>query len=62
MVAFVNIQGGTLLIGISDDGSIKGVQDGENYEEYFSNIARNNIIPALDVTTDILTIDKNYCG
>jgi len=34
------------------------VQEGKNYEEYFSNIARNNIIPALDVATDILIYEN----
>jgi len=58
MVAFANTQGGNLLIGISDDGSVKGVQEDKNYEEFFSNIARNNIIPALDVATDILIYDN----
>ncbi|MDQ6951174.1 MAG: ATP-binding protein [Mariprofundales bacterium] len=57
MVAFANTQGGHLLIGVTDDGSVKGVQEDKNYEEYISNIARNNIIPALDVVTDSLTVD-----
>ena len=58
MVAFANTQGGNLLIGVSDDGSVKAVLEDKNYEEYFSNIARNNIIPALDVATDILIYEN----
>lgn len=35
-----------------------GVLDKKNFEEYFSNIARNNVIPAIDVSTQMV-IDKN---
>lgn len=51
IVAFANTQGGNLLIGVSDQGAVVGVQDDINYEEYFSNIARHNIIPAIDIQT-----------
>lgn len=44
IVAFANSEGGTILIGISDDGNIKGVQD-KNIEEKIMNICRNNCIP-----------------
>lgn len=43
-VAFANAEGGTLLIGVSDDGNIKGVTD-EHIEEKIMNICRNNCIP-----------------
>lgn len=46
MVAFSNTLGGTVLIGIEDDGTITGIQPPHN-EEWISNIARNNIIPAI---------------
>lgn len=58
IVAFANTQGGTLIIGVDDNGQIKGVQDNENYEEYFSNIARNNIIPAIDIKTDTIIYEN----
>lgn len=43
-VAFANAEGGTVLIGIADDGGIKGVTD-SNIEEKIMNICRNNCIP-----------------
>lgn len=51
-VAFANSEGGTVLIGVADDGSIKGVKD-ENIEEKIMNICRNNCIP------NIIPIYKN---
>ena len=56
IIAFANTQGGVLLIGVSDDGSIKGLSE-KKAEEYFSNIARNNIIPAIDVQVETLVLD-----
>lgn len=56
IVAFANTQGGTLIIGIADNGEIKGFQE-DNAEEYFSNIARNNIIPAIDLQVESLEVD-----
>lgn len=44
IVAFANSEGEIILIGISDDGNIKGVQD-KNIEEKIMNICRNNCIP-----------------
>lgn len=49
MVAFANTAGGVILLGVEDDGVISGLDDDKNYEEWVSNIARNNVIPALDL-------------
>ena len=46
IVAFSNSSGGTVLIGIEDNGQITGVEDREDLEEWVANIVRNNIIPA----------------
>ncbi|MFC0906126.1 helix-turn-helix domain-containing protein [Clostridium sp. MT-14] len=44
IVAFANSEGGTILIGVSDDGKIKGITD-KNIEEKIMNVCRNNCIP-----------------
>ena len=49
MAAFANTNGGTLFIGIEDDGTITGLSTDRlfNMDEWISNIARNNIIPSV---------------
>ncbi|MCI6188394.1 MAG: putative DNA binding domain-containing protein [Clostridium sp.] len=44
IVAFANSEGGTILIGVSDDGNITGITD-KKIEETIMNICRNNIVP-----------------
>ena len=58
IIAFANTQGGTLLIGVTDDGKVSGVLDEKNFEEYFSNIARNNVIPAIDIQTQTINYEN----
>nr|VFJ58634.1 MAG: ATP-dependent DNA helicase RecG [Candidatus Kentron sp. FM]VFJ59587.1 MAG: ATP-dependent DNA helicase RecG [Candidatus Kentron sp. FM]VFK12852.1 MAG: ATP-dependent DNA helicase RecG [Candidatus Kentron sp. FM] len=53
IVAFANTLGGTLLLGVADDGAIMGVESegvtGRHVEERLANILRHNIVPALGV-------------
>lgn len=44
IVSFANMEGGTIIIGVSDEGIIKGVSI-ENIEEKIMNICRNSCIP-----------------
>jgi len=46
MIAFSNSFGGTLLIGVEDDGIISGINM-EKIDQWLGNIARNNVIPAI---------------
>ncbi len=46
IVAMVNFQGGMVLLGVEDDGSISGVQR-ENTEEWVMNVIRDKIHPML---------------
>lgn len=47
MVAFSNSFGGTILIGVNDDGRITGCTTKKPTEEWIMNIARQNVIPAI---------------
>ena len=47
IIAFANINGGTLYIGISNDGSIFGVADIDDEMLKVSNIIRDSIKPDL---------------
>lgn len=49
LVALANTHGGVILLGVEDSGEIAGVPTDKNYEEWVTNIARENVIPALDV-------------
>ena len=47
MVAFANLEGGQILIGVEDDGNICGVEDAHSLERSIIDIARNNCVPPL---------------
>lgn len=58
MAAFANTQGGTILIGVSDQSGICGVDDSKNWEEWVANISRHNIIPAIQANCLIVEMDS----
>ncbi|MCP4756156.1 MAG: transcriptional regulator, partial [Proteobacteria bacterium] len=62
IVSFANKDGGTLLLGVLDDGQIGGLPGEKNYEEWVANIARNNVIPAIDLTFSISIIQNGRIG
>jgi len=49
MVAFANTDGGSILVDVEGDGRIGGLVTEFDYEGWAANIARNNVIPALEV-------------
>ena len=60
IVAFANTFGGTLLIGIDDNGSLSGIES--DRETWIANISRNNIIPALQLDVQHADIEgKRIC-
>lgn len=48
IVGFANSQGGVILLGVTDDGTIKGIELSKKYDEWVSNISRNNVVPPID--------------
>ncbi|QQZ29981.1 transcriptional regulator [Thiothrix subterranea] len=57
MVAFANSAGGTILLGVADDGTVLGIDGSEQLEEWVMNIARTAVIPALTVTYGTVAIN-----
>lgn len=60
IVAFANTLGGSLLIGVEDDGAITGIES--SLETWIANISRNNIIPAVQLDVQEADIEgKTVC-
>lgn len=48
LVAFVNFDGGRVLLGVDDDGTVSGLQrDPDEVEEWVMNVARDKIRPSI---------------
>jgi len=58
MIAFANMSGGVILIGVEDDGSISGIEDDKNWEEWTMNIAQKNVNPPLIVEFETVQIQQ----
>jgi len=57
IVAMVNFQGGRVLLGVEDDGSISGLQR-ENTEEWVMNIIRDKVHPLVLPYYEKIKIDE----
>jgi ATP-dependent DNA helicase RecG len=49
MISFANTNGGVILVGVEDDGTISGVDTDKQNETWASNIARDAVVPPLNV-------------
>ncbi len=49
LIAFSNSSGGVILLGLEDDGGVHGLENDRNYEQWVSNLSRNNVIPPISV-------------
>lgn len=58
IVAFANTQGGTLLIGVEDDGRISGLTESVDHEARIANIARNNVNPSINIESVIVAMPE----
>ncbi|MBI4653015.1 putative DNA binding domain-containing protein [Candidatus Kuenenbacteria bacterium] len=47
--AFVNTEGGIIILGVKDNGEIKGLEETKQLEEKIMNIVRQNILPEISV-------------
>lgn len=47
LIAFSNFEGGVLLLGVEDDGSVSGVTRDDNLEEWIMNACRDKIRPGI---------------
>lgn len=57
IVAFSNSEGGTILIGISDDGEIRGITN-TKLEETIMNVYRNNVVPYIIHNFELMEINN----
>jgi len=53
LCAFLNAEGGTLLIGVKDDGEIKGVDNAEKYELELREYLFKSIIPEAPISVSL---------
>jgi len=56
IVAFLNFEGGTILLGVEDDGTIQGISS-EDMEEWVINICRDKVKPEVIPYYETIEID-----
>jgi ATP-dependent DNA helicase RecG len=62
IVAFSNSYGGVVLMGVEDDGTVSGLKEEKDFEEWAANIARNNIIPAAQIEYSEIEVENKRLG
>ena len=61
-VAFANSLGGILLIGVADNGALTGITDSAEITHRVVNVARHNVVPALQPTVEIVAVEGKPVG
>lgn len=59
LVALATHKGGVLILGVTDDGSVAGVDQINEVEETVVNVVRNNVDPPMNPTITKKSIDGN---
>ena len=57
IIAFANFEGGTILIGVDDTGTLKGCAK-KDLEEFIINVCRNNVRPPLIPVIEKVMVDE----
>lgn len=57
IIAFANFEGGTILIGVDDTGTLKGCAK-KDLEEFIVNVCRNNVRPPLIPVIEKVMVDE----
>jgi ATP-dependent DNA helicase RecG len=57
IIGLANRNGGTIFLGIADDGTIEGISEDKDCEEWIANISRNNVIPSLCTEFSLCSVD-----
>ncbi|MEM9981370.1 MAG: ATP-binding protein [Bacteroidota bacterium] len=60
VVAFANTEGGTLLIGVSDNKEVKGLKFPEEDEYLLTKAIHQYCFPTINYTLEHIAIDENY--
>jgi len=60
LIAFSNTLGGNIFVGVDDDGSISGLSsdDIQRINQLLSNVASQNVKPAINPLTEIVTLEQ----
>lgn len=58
VVAFANTNGGTIFIGVQDDGEIKGLDNADFIMQQISNALRDSIRPDVSIFTNVELVQK----
>lgn len=54
IVGFANLEGGQLIVGVSNDRQIVGVTDADKFCQYVENVALNNCVPPVSVALETI--------
>ena len=57
LTAFANADGGKILIGVNDDGTIEGMNAHKGHQEHIMNVAADKCVPPIRPTFEIIKPD-----